>query len=97
MTFAAKTYLFLTFSWRRSLSYRNQSIDLSIDLGCKSMEWLVYDMDLRHERVNFRILATYISPYVCKFTYVSDVQTHTYDLSWLICRINTFKLFQFWY
>ena len=37
----------LTFSWRRSLSYRNQSIDLL----CKSMEWFLYDRYLRHERV----------------------------------------------
>ena len=33
---------------RWSISYRNQSIDL---LG-KSMNWFVYDRDLRHGRVN---------------------------------------------
>ena len=38
----------LTFSWRRSLSYRNQSIDLQ----SKSMDWFLYDRDLRHEKVN---------------------------------------------
>ena len=37
----------LTLSWRRPLSYRNQSIDL---LG-KSVDWFLYDNDLRHERV----------------------------------------------
>ena len=37
----------LTLSWRRQLSYRNQSIDL---LG-KSMDWSLYDTGLRHERV----------------------------------------------
>ena len=37
----------LTLSWRRSLSYRNQSIDLQ----GKSMNWFLYDKDLRHERV----------------------------------------------
>ena len=37
----------LTLSWRRPLSYRNQSIDLL----CKSMDWLRYDNGLRHERV----------------------------------------------
>ena len=31
-----------TLSWRRSLSCRNQ---------CKSMDWFLYDRDLRHERV----------------------------------------------
>ena len=38
---------YLTFSWRRSLSHRNQCIDLL----CKSMNWFLYDSDLRHERV----------------------------------------------
>ena len=31
-----------------SLSYKNQSIDFQ----CKSMDWFLYDRDLRHERVN---------------------------------------------
>ena len=34
----------LTLSWRRSLSHRNQFIDTSMD-------WFLYDEDLRHERV----------------------------------------------
>ena len=37
----------LTLSWRRPLSYRNQSIDLH----SKSMDWFLYDNCLRHERV----------------------------------------------
>ena len=37
----------LTLSWRRSLLYKNQSIDLPF----KSMDWFIYDRDLRHERV----------------------------------------------
>ena len=37
----------LTLSWRRPISYRNQSIDLLY----KSMDWFLYDIDLRHERV----------------------------------------------
>ena len=37
----------LTLSWRRPISYRNQSIDLL----CKSMDWFLYDIDLLHERV----------------------------------------------
>ena len=36
----------LILSWRRSLSYRNQSIDLR----SKSMDWFLYDDGLRHER-----------------------------------------------
>ena len=37
----------LTLSWRRSLSYRDQSIDLL----CKSMDWFLCDRDLHRERV----------------------------------------------
>ena len=44
----------LTLSWRRPLSYRNQSIDLLL----KSMDWFLYDIGLRHERVKN-----------CQFTY----------------------------
>ena len=40
-------FCLLTFSWRRVLSYRNQSIDLL----CKSMDWFLYGNALRHERV----------------------------------------------
>ena len=36
-----------TRSWRRSVSYRNQTIDFL----CKSMGWFLRDKDLRHERV----------------------------------------------
>ena len=37
----------LTLSWRRPISYRNQSIDLLH----KSMDWFLYDIGLRLERV----------------------------------------------
>ena len=37
----------LTLSWRRPLSYRNQSIDLLHKL----MDWFLYDNGLRHERI----------------------------------------------
>ena len=46
--FADIAKFYLTLSWRRPLSYRNQSIDLL----CKSMDWFLYDNGLRHERVN---------------------------------------------
>ena len=39
--------LIFTLSWRRPLSYRNQSIDLLH----KSVDWFQYDNGLRHERV----------------------------------------------
>ena len=38
----------LTLLWRRPISYRNQYTDLL----CKSMDWSLYDISLRHERVN---------------------------------------------
>ena len=38
--------LCLTLSWRRSLSYRNQSIDFQ----SKRMDWFLYDRDLRSSR-----------------------------------------------
>ena len=37
----------LTVSWRRPLSYRNQSIDFLL----KSIDWFLYDNSFRHERV----------------------------------------------
>ena len=43
-TFILATSLIL--SWRRSLSYRYQSNDLQR----KSMNWFLYDKDIRHER-----------------------------------------------
>ena len=36
-----------TLSWRRSISYRNQYIDLLH----KSMDWFLYDKGFRHERI----------------------------------------------
>ena len=38
---------FLTLSWRGTLAYRNQSIDMLSN----SMDWFLYHNDLRHERV----------------------------------------------
>ena len=41
----------LTLSWRRPISYRNQSIDFR----SKSMDWFLYYIGLRHERVNHQV------------------------------------------
>ena len=43
------THIRLTRSWRRSLSYRSQFIDLP----SKSLDWFLYDGDLRYERVRY--------------------------------------------
>ena len=45
---ASKTWTYLTLSWRRLLSYRNQSINLLR----KSMDWFLYDNGLRREKLN---------------------------------------------
>ena len=42
--------LFISFM-ARSLSYRNQSIDLF----CKSIDWFQYDRDLCHEKVTANV------------------------------------------
>ena len=49
----------LTLSWRRPLSYRNQSIDSE----SKSMDWFLYDKDLRHERVNETFFAKIVNAF----------------------------------
>ena len=41
----------LTFSWQRSLSCRNQSINLQSNLQINTMDWFLYDRDLCHKRV----------------------------------------------
>ena len=43
----------LTLSWKSFLSHRNQFIDLQ----SKSMDWLLYDKDLRHKTVKALLLA----------------------------------------
>ena len=45
----------LTLSWRRPLSYRNQSTDLQN----KSMDWFLYDNSLHHERVKITFPVTF--------------------------------------
>ena len=56
---AVKRVKFFNFLWRRSLSYRNQC--QKQDLLCKSMDWLLYDRDLRHERVNKRRRISFVA------------------------------------
>ena len=56
----------LTLSWRRLLSYRNQSIDLQ----SKSVDWFLYDNGLRHERLKARRFFSLIQKYFCLFYHV---------------------------
>ena len=41
-------YLGSSLSWRRSISYKKQSIDFQ----SKSMDWFLYDRGPRRERIN---------------------------------------------
>ena len=64
--------VWLTLSWWRQLSCRNQSIDLR----SKSMDWFLYNNGLRHERVkenlkfakyeNFKYCNIFRELYICK-------------------------------
>ena len=51
-----KSASWLTISWWRSLSYRNQSIDLLY----KSMDWFLYDRDLRYEKVKGTFICLFL-------------------------------------
>ena len=59
----------LTFSWRRPLSYRHQSIDLRT----KSMDWFLYDNDLPHERVKHIMYFTTFSNIKWHFCHVNEI------------------------
>ena len=63
-----KTVPMENLSWRRSLSYRNQSIHLF----CESMNWFLYDKNLLHERVNLNM-------YKWSFTIKSCVLSWNYQ------------------
>ena len=69
----------LTLSWRRPLSYRNQSIDLR----SKTLDWVLYDNGLRHERVKTVRVVVPVGPQVEKFTVVNndDGRTQNCDFS----------------
>ena len=68
----------LTRSWRRSLSYSNQSIDL---LG-KSMNWFIYDRDLRYERVKWVSFLTHIRPILLLYRNQSiNVRLYEYHIN----------------
>ena len=60
-----KLWSILPLSWRRPLSYRNQSIDLR----SKSMDWFLYHKGLRHERVKLGKCASQII-HIHQITYI---------------------------
>ena len=68
--------IFLTLSLRKPTSYRNESIDLL----CKSMDWFLYDIGLRGERVK-------IWPTIF-FLKIDNVRLCKYSRPWrkLLCK-----------
>ena len=73
----AKGNLFLTLSWRRPISHRNQSINLL----CKSMDWFLYDIGLRREKVN-----RFIS-----FGWVLKLHQTFFSIDKLVFNVNPLK------
>ena len=64
---SVKTKSYLTLSWQRPISCRNQSIDLLR----KSVDWFLYDIGLSHERVkiySWEICASHHFPIVCGYS-----------------------------
>ena len=71
-------YTSLTLSWRRPLSYRNQS-NQSIDLRSKSMDWFLYDNGLRQERVKLIIFLISIN----LFLFVAPLNKWWINRQWI--------------
>ena len=59
----------LTLSWRRPLSYRNQSIDFL----SKSMDWFLYVNGLRHERVKWIVFYFKSQDNGCNFSHAMNL------------------------
>ena len=94
---------YLTLSWRKPILYRNQSIDLR----SKSMDWFLYDIGLRHERVKQCFENHDLRPYSHLFS-SNDASSYTYAKerlpkekhSWWKSSIVIFrfgKKFLYWY
>ena len=74
----------LTLSWRRSLSYRTQSIDLF----WKSMDWLLYDRDLRHERVKTLLRTVFRVEQINLFNHLTKNIRCKFSKQKLYCSLN---------
>ena len=70
----------LNLSWRRSLLYKNQSIDLLN----KSMDWFLYDKNLRHERVNALLLACIHWDILLDYDKIIDIYAPKYQRRMLL-------------
>ena len=89
--------MFLTFSWRRPLSYRYQFIDLLR----KSMDWFLYDNGLRHERVKNSILLIISELILVRFLVIfktPKLLTNTMVTLWHVISVSwTIPNFDTWY
>ena len=70
----------LTLSWRRSLSYKNQSIGL-----LKSMDWFLYDRNLRHERIKISGTFLVYNEFHTNKMKVDFVQQNLQTAEWYFC------------
>ena len=70
----------LNLSWRRSLLYRSQSIDLQN----KSMDWFLYDKNLRHERVKALLLACIQWDIFLDYDKIIDIYGSKYQMRMLL-------------
>ena len=68
----------LTLSWRRSLSYRNQSIDLL----CKTIDWFLNDRGFCHERVKWDILQAKIWLFSRLLQFLKVIVLMVQDATW---------------
>ena len=99
--------IYLTLSWRRPLSYRNQSIDLKSKSG-KSMDWFLYDNGLRHKRVTRKLTLSKLRFSKCNKFFTGSVFFRQISLNFQTSCCNlkirvlgaklcaAFLLFQFW-
>ena len=71
----------LTLSRKKPISYRNQSIDLL----CKSMDWFLYDIGLRRDRVKLSIEG----PILLVFVNLSQI----FSEGFLVIAINKVQSF----
>ena len=69
---------FFILLWRRSLSYRSQCHDLI----CKSLDWFLYNKNLRPERVNTGMVGVpsalflkHVGAGICEIRYYEDKDT----------------------
>ena len=79
-------FFVLTLSWRRSLSYRNQSIDLQ----SKSLGWFLYDRDFRHKKVKWVNFSAWFTHSSTRVKILSDILKNSIHIV-LKCMILFFK------